>query len=65
MQRYKKEKKTKLFIKLIFLLFLFHEAKNRHLQQYQVKNNKNKTVTDILIQVTVCISFTITNILQN
>ena len=65
MQRYKKENKTILFIKLILLLFLYHEAKNRLLKQKQVKNDKNKTVADILIQATVCISFTITNILQN
>jgi hypothetical protein len=42
MQRYKKENKTILFIKLILLLFLYHEAKNRLLKQKQVKNDKTK-----------------------
>ena len=40
MQRYKKENKTILFIKLILLLFLYHGAKNRHLKQKQVKKDK-------------------------
>jgi len=33
MQRYKKENKTKLFIKFILLLFLFHEQQNFLLKQ--------------------------------
>ena len=57
--------KQDFFLSKFYFCFCFMDHETSFLLQSVVKKAKNKAVTDILIQVTACISFTITNILQN